>query len=82
ALNASMQAAAAGEAGRGFATVAQEVQRLSESARQATAQIAQLVQSIQVETGDTLLTVNRLISQVVQQSAQAQQAGERMAATR
>lgn len=82
ALNASMQAAAAGEAGRGFATVADEVQRLSESARQATAHIAQLVQSIQVETGDTLLTVNRLISQVVQQSGQARQAGARMAATR
>lgn len=82
ALNASMQAAAAGEAGRGFAMVAEEVQRLSESARQATAQIAQLVQSIQVETGDTLLTVNRLISQVVRQSEQAQQAGTQMAATR
>lgn len=82
ALNASMQAAAAGEAGRGFAMVAEEVQRLSESARQATAQIAQLVQSIQVETGDTLLTVNRLISQVVRQSEQARQAGAQMAATR
>lgn len=82
ALNASMQAAAAGEAGRGFAMVAEEVQRLSESARQATAQIAQMVQSIQVETGDTLITVNRLISQVVRQSEQAQQAGAQMAATR
>ncbi|MCM5682307.1 methyl-accepting chemotaxis protein [Schlegelella sp. S2-27] len=82
ALNASMQAAAAGEAGRGFAMVAEEVQRLSESARQATAQIAQLVQSIQVETGDTLLTVNRLISQVVRQSEQARHAGAQMAATR
>ncbi|PPE71066.1 methyl-accepting chemotaxis protein [Caldimonas thermodepolymerans] len=82
ALNASMQAAAAGEAGHGFAMVAEEVQRLSESARQATAQIAELVQSIQVETGDTLLTMNRLISQVVRQSEQAQQAGVQMAATR
>src|SRR4030095_12601386 len=82
ALNASMQAAAAGDAGRGFAMVAEEVQRLAESARQATGQIAQLVQSIQVETGDTLLTMNRLISQVVRQSEQARQAGEQMVATR
>ena len=62
--------------------VAEEVQRLAESARQATGQIAQLVQGIQVETGDTLLTMNRLISQVVRQSEQAQQAGEQMVATR
>ena len=82
ALNASMQASNAGEAGRGFAMVAEEVQRLAESARQATGQIAQLVQGIQVETGDTLLTMNRLISQVVRQSEQAQQAGEQMVATR
>ena len=82
ALNASMQASNAGEAGRGFAMVAEEVQRLAESARQATGQIAQLVQGIQVETGDTLLTMNRLISQVVRQSGQAQQAGEQMVATR
>ena len=50
ALNASMQAAAAGDAGRGFAVVAEEVQRLAESSRQATQQIAQLVNNIQIET--------------------------------
>jgi methyl-accepting chemotaxis protein len=46
ALNASMQAAAAGEAGRGFAVVADEVQRLAESSRDSTSQIAVLVRNI------------------------------------
>ncbi len=82
ALNASMQAATAGEAGRGFAVVAEEVQRLSESSRQATQQISQLVQNIQLETNETIFTMNRLISQVVSQSDQAQQAGEQMNTTR
>lgn len=81
ALNASMQAATAGEAGRGFAVVAEEVQRLSESSRQATQQISQLVQNIQLETNETIFTMNRLISQVVTQSEQAQQAGEQMTQT-
>ena len=77
-LNASMQAATAGEAGRGFAVVAQEVQRLSDSSRQATAQISQLVSNIQAETNETLLTMNRLISEVVAQTALAQMAGQEM----
>jgi methyl-accepting chemotaxis protein len=81
AMNASMQAATAGEAGRGFAVVAEEVQRLSESSRQATTTISQLVQNIQLETNETLYTMNRLISQVVTQSQQAQQAGEQMTLT-
>jgi methyl-accepting chemotaxis protein len=55
ALNASMQAAAAGDAGRGFAVVAEEVQRLAESSRQATQQIAQLVNNIQIETAVELV---------------------------
>jgi methyl-accepting chemotaxis protein len=81
ALNASMQAATAGEAGRGFAVVAEEVQRLSESSRQATQQIAQLVQNIQLETNETIFTMNRLIGSVVTQSEQAQAAGEQMTQT-
>jgi methyl-accepting chemotaxis protein len=81
-LNASMQASNAGEAGRSFVVVAEEVQRLADSARQATGQIAQLVQSIQVETGDALLTMNRLIAQVVKQSEQTRQAGMQMSETR
>jgi len=82
AMNAAMQAATAGEAGRGFAVVAEEVQRLSENARQATGQISQLVHNIQSETSDTVFTMNRLIELVVKQSERAQDAGTQMAQTR
>lgn len=81
ALNASMQAAVAGEAGRGFAVVAEEVQRLAESSRNATQQISTLVNNIQLETNETISTVNRTIGQVVQGSEQAQKAGEQMRVT-
>lgn len=80
-LNAAMQAAMAGEAGRGFAVVAEEVQRLAENSRQATGQIANLVQNIQVETNDTIATVNKTIEQVVKESELAHDAGERMRET-
>ncbi len=78
ALNASMQAAAAGDAGRGFAVVADEVQRLAESSRGATAQISGLVRNIQMETADAVDTMNRSISQVVNGSRRAEQAGQQM----
>jgi twitching motility protein PilJ len=81
ALNASMQAAVAGEAGRGFAVVAEEVQRLAESSRNATQQIGTLVGNIQLETNETIATVNRTIGQVVAGSEQAQKAGEQMRLT-
>ena len=81
ALNASMQAAVAGEAGRGFAVVAEEVQRLAESSRNATQQIGTLVSNIQLETNETINTVNRTITQVVQGSEQAQRAGDQMRVT-
>ncbi len=80
-LNAAMQAAMAGDAGRGFAVVAEEVQRLAENSRQATGQIANLVQNIQVETNDTIATVNKTIDQVVKESELAHNAGERMRET-
>ena len=81
ALNASMHAASAGEAGRGFAVVADEVQRLAENARQSTEQIAHLVNNIQTETTDTVATMNTVISQVVEGSRLAGQAGEQMRQT-
>ena len=81
ALNAGMQAAAAGEAGRGFAVVADEVQRLAESSREATAQIASLVKNIQVDTNDTIVTMDRTISQVVAGSRMAESAGQQMIAS-
>jgi methyl-accepting chemotaxis protein len=81
AINASMQAATAGEAGRGFAVVAQEVQRLADSSRNATNQIATLIRNIQVETQDTIQTVNQATEAVGHESRTIEGAGERMLAT-
>ncbi len=78
ALNASMQAAAAGDAGRGFSVVADEVQRLAESSRNATSQISALVKNIQVETNDTISTMDKTIKQVVEGSRLTERAGEQM----
>ncbi len=82
ALNASMQAVAAGEAGRGFAVVADEVKRLAENAREATQQIAGLVSAIQTDTTETLQSMNSTISQVVDITKLADRAGEQMNDTR
>ncbi len=82
ALNASMQAVAAGDAGRGFAVVADEVKRLAESSRQATQQIGTLVSAIQADTGDTLQAMNVTIAQVVEISRLADRAGGQMGETR
>ena len=81
ALNAAMQATAAGEAGRGFAIVADEVKRLSENAREATREITTLVSSIQSETSETVLAMNNAISHVVDTSRLADQAGSEMKGT-
>lgn len=82
ALNASMQAVAAGDAGRGFAIVADEVKRLSENARDATREISTLVSSIQSETSETVLAMNNAISQVVDVSKLADLAGSEMKGTK
>jgi len=81
ALNASMQAAAAGEAGRGFSVVADEVQRLAESSRNATSQISALVKNIQIETNDTIATMDKTIGQVIEGSRLAERAGDQMKET-
>jgi methyl-accepting chemotaxis protein len=80
-LNASMHAASAGEAGRGFGVVADEVQRLVENTREATTQIGQLVNNIQAETSLVSNTMNNLISQVVEGSRAAEKSGEQMHTT-
>jgi methyl-accepting chemotaxis protein len=82
ALNASMQAVAAGEAGRGFAAVADEVKRLAENAREATQQIAGLVSAIQSDTTETLQAMNSTIAQVVDITRLADSAGTQMNETR
>ena len=81
ALNASMHAASAGEAGRGFAVVADEVQRLAENAREATSEISTVVNNIRVETADTVMTMNEVISRVAEGTKLAEQAGHSMRET-
>ena len=68
ALNASIQAAMAGDAGYGFAVVAEEVQRLAESSSNSTKQIEMLVKSIQSEIKDVSNRMDESISKVVQGS--------------
>ena len=82
ALNASMQAAAAGDAGHSFAVVADEVKRLSESSQEATGQIGRMIQAIQTETSETVLAMNEAIARVVEISRVADEAGEGMRLTR
>ena len=81
ALNASMHAASAGEAGKGFAVVAEEVQRLAEKAREATSEISSMVNNIRIETSDTVITMNKLITQVAEGTKLAEQAGQSMSET-
>lgn len=81
ALNASMQAAAAGDAGRGFGVVADEVQRLAENTRNAAGQIGALIKSMQIETNDTIGTMENAISQVVEGSKMAEVAGRQIGDT-
>lgn len=82
ALNSSVQAAAAGEAGRGFAVIAEEVQRLAENSKRATSEISSLVKNIQIETNDTMTTMERTIGYVVEGSRLAESAGRQMNETR
>ena len=81
ALNANMQATAAGEAGRGFSVIAEEIQHLSESSRESTEQIGVLVRNIQQEANTTMTNMDETISEVVGGSTLAEQAAEQMDAT-
>ena len=65
ALNAAIQAASAGEAGRGFTVVAEEVQRLAERSSEATKQIAAIVKIIQTDTHDAVLAMENATQDVV-----------------
>jgi twitching motility protein PilJ len=75
ALNAAIQAASAGEAGRGFSVVAEEVQRLAERSADATRQIAALVKAIQTDTQDAVVAMERSTQGVVEGAKLSDNAG-------
>jgi methyl-accepting chemotaxis protein len=64
ALNAAIEAARAGEQGRGFAVVADEVRKLAERTSNATSEIASLIGGIQVHVGETVTGMQRASTQV------------------
>jgi len=74
ALNAAIEAARAGEQGRGFAVVADEVRKLAERTAKATAEIVEMIESIRVGTGDVVATMSdsaQKVDESVQSAAQA-----------
>ncbi len=76
ALNAAIQAASAGEAGRGFSVVAEEVQRLAERSAEATKQIGALVKAIQGDTQDAVTAMEQSTQGVVEGAKLSDVAGQ------
>src|SRR5436305_503714 len=80
ALNAAIEAARAGEAGRGFAVVADEVRKLAEHSRNATKDIAALIKAIQAETNDAVVVMEEGTREVEIGAKLADQAGKALEA--
>jgi twitching motility protein PilJ len=76
ALNAAIQAASAGEAGRGFSVVAEEVQRLAERSGEATKQIGLPVKAIQSDTHDAVSAMEKSTQGVVEGARLSDAAGQ------
>jgi twitching motility protein PilJ len=76
ALNAAIQAASAGDAGRGFSVVAEEVQRLAERSADATKQIGSLVKTIQSDTHDAVAAMEKSTMGVVEGAKLTEMAGQ------
>jgi twitching motility protein PilJ len=76
ALNAAIQAVSAGEAGRGFSVVAEEVQRLAERSAEATKQIGTLVKTIQGDTQDAIAAMEKSTLGVVEGANLSEVAGQ------
>ena len=79
ALNAAIQAASAGDAGRGFTVVAEEVQRLAERSAEATKQIAAIVKTIQTDTQDAVGAMENATRDVVEGARLSDAAGQALA---
>jgi len=79
ALNAAIQAAAAGDAGRGFSVVAEEVQRLAERSAQATRRIGAIVKTIQSDTQDAVNAMETSTQGVVEGTTRSDAAGQSLA---
>ena len=79
ALNAAIQAASAGEAGRGFTVVAEEVQRLAERSGEATKQIEAIVKTIQADTQDAVAAMEKSTMGVVEGAKLSDAAGQTLA---
>jgi methyl-accepting chemotaxis protein len=80
ALNAAIEAARAGEAGRGFAVVADEVRKLAEHSRSATKDIAALIKAIQAETNEAVVVMEEGTREVEVGTGLADQAGKALEA--
>jgi methyl-accepting chemotaxis protein len=80
ALNAAIEAARAGEAGRGFAVVADEVRKLAERTTQATGEIGQMVTSIQTSARTAVSSMNAITAKLQNSSELAAKAAEAIAA--
>jgi len=76
ALNAAIQAASAGDAGRGFSVVAEEVQRLAERSAEATKQIGAIVKTIQADTQDAVAAMEKSTTGVVEGAKLSDAAGQ------
>ena len=75
ALNAAIEAARAGEQGRGFAVVADEVRKLAERTTKATGEIASMIGAIRISSQQAVEAMNQSVERAHSSSAQGQRAG-------